>query len=203
MSWYDGKRDAIVTFALDVPTSNRLANRVWEDGCILKESVVDGKIDGIARLLEIVSREEVVAVYADSLSDLCVTFRKGAEVLTELRRHNMKIVFTEWEMNPLSHDYEAVLYALKDLIQRDSRSRSEAIKRGQRYSAEKYGRKGGRPRKKLPLKEIAEMRSHGLTWKRISKELDIPVMTMHDRKADIELYMKDYGMEIPNEGRTG
>lgn len=197
MSWYDGKRDSVVTFALDVPTSNRLANRAWENGLIVKESVVDGKIDGIARLLEIVAREEVVAVYVDTLSDLCKTFRKGADILTEIRRHNLKIVFTEWEMDPMTHDFEAVLYALRDLIRRDRKTRSEAIKRGQRYSEEKYGRKAGRPRKRLPLHEIAVLRSKGLSWNRVSKELDIPMMTLYDRKADIERYMKDYDMPCP------
>lgn len=196
MSWFDGKRDSVVTFALDVPTSNRLANTAWERGLIVKESVLDDK-GGIPRLLEIVAQEEVVAVYVDNISDLCKTFRKGSEILTELRRHNMKIVFTEWEMDPMYHDYEAVQNALHDLIRKDSKTRSEAIKMGQRYSLEKYGRKAGRPRKRLPLKEIAELRSKGLNWSRISKELDIPKMTLHDRKADIELYMKDYGMECP------
>lgn len=199
MGWMDGRTEDAVSFALDEETSKRLNDNAFDRGLNVVESIVDGKTDGIDRLMKAIRHEEVSVVYVDSLWDLCKTFRKGAEILTEIRMHNLKIVLPDWEIDPLRDTFEAVIHTLSDLSKRDSKYRSDAIKRGQRYSEEKYGRKGGRPRKRLPLHEIAVLRSKGLAWSRISKELDIPTMTLYDRRESIELYMKDYGMDIPSE----
>lgn len=188
------RRETVITFATDVATSNRMCNIAWERGHIVQENIIDGKKDGIDRLLKVVAREEITSVYIEGLYEICRTFKLGAEVLTEIRRHNIKVVMPEWELDPMYSSFEAAIEVLNDLAKQDSKKRSEAIKTGQRYSREKYGRKCGRPRRKLPVKEIAELRAKGLAWTRISKELDIPVMTMVDRKEDIELYIKDWGL---------
>ena len=186
-------REPVITYATDVPTSNKLCNLCWSKGLIVKENIIDSnKYDGIKRLLEVVAKEEITTVYIDGIYELCKTHSQGAKALEGILRHNIKIVMPDWELDPLSSSFSVAVMVLKDLAKAESKRRSDAIKVGQRYSAEKYGRKCGRPRRRLPLKEIAEMRAKGLTWARISRELDIPKMTLHDRKEDIELYIKDY-----------
>lgn len=189
------KRQPVVTFANDVVTSNRMCNLAWERGLVVKENIIDTEdSNGIKRLLMILSYEEVNAVYVEGLYEFSKSFKKGAEILTEIRKHNVKIVMPEWELDPMYGTFEAVIQVFRDLAKQEGKRRSENIKAGQRYSKEKYGRKAGRPRTRLPLHEIAELRAKNLSWERISKELNIPKMTLYDRKDDIERYMKDYKM---------
>lgn len=190
-----GGRQTVLVFAKDVETANKMCNIAWERGCIVKESIADDeKTDGIKRLLMVLSYDEASAVYMEGLYELSKSFKKGAELLTEIRKHNVKIVMPDWELDPMYGTFEVVIQVFRDLAKQESKRRSINIKAGQKYSREKYGRKCGRPRTRLPLKEIAEMRAKGLTWERIAKELDMPKMTIYDRKEDIERYMKDYKM---------
>ena len=190
-----GGRQTVLVFAKDVETANKMCNIAWERGCIVKESIVDDeKTDGIKRLMMVLSYDEASAVYMEGLYELSKSFKKGAELLTEIRKHNVRIVMPDWEIDPMYGTFEVVIQVFRDLAKQESKRRSINIKAGQRYSKEKYGRKAGRPRTRLPLHEIAELRAKNLSWERISKELNIPKMTLYDRKDDIERYMKDYKM---------
>lgn len=181
-------REKVITFATDVPTSNRICNLAWDRGHIVLHNFVN---DVDAMLIE-VAREEVSSVYMDGIYEICKTFSKGADILTEIKRHNVKVVTPEWELDPMYSSFDASIDVLRDLAKQDTRKRSEAIKIGQRYSKVKYGRKAGRPRARMPMKEVAELRAKGLSWSRISKELDIPKTTLIDRRDDIQRYIEDW-----------
>lgn len=181
-------RDKVITYATDVPTSNRICNLAWDRGHIVLHNFVN---DVDAMLVE-VAREEAGAVYMDGIYEVCKPLRKGVEILSEIKRHNVKVITPDWELDPMYNSFDAAIDVLRDLAKEDTRKRSEAIKIGQRYSKNKYGRVAGRPRKRMPMMEVAKLRAQGLSWSRISKELDIPKTTLIDRREDVQRYIEDW-----------
>lgn len=184
----DVTRKKVVTFATDVPTSNKVCNLAWDKGYI----VLHNFVNDVDALLKEVAREEASEVFMDGIYEICPTFSKGADILSEIKRHNVKVVTPEWELDPLYSSFDASINVLRDLAKQDTRKRSEAIKIGQRYSKNRYGKKAGRPRKRMPMKEVAELRAKGLSWSRISKEVNIPKTTLVDRREDIQKYIEDW-----------
>ena len=181
-------RDKVITYATDVPTSNRICNLAWDRGLIVMHNFVND-VEG---MLKEVAREEADAVYMDGIYEICKPLTKGIEILSEIKSHNVKIITPDWELDPMYNSFNAAIDVLKDLAKEDMRVRSEAIKTGMRYSKHKYGRVAGRPRKRMPMMEVAKLRAQGLSWGRISKELDIPKSTLMDRKDDVQRYIEDW-----------
>lgn len=181
-------REKVVTYATDVAISNKICNLAWDRGLI----VLHNFVNDIEGMLKEVGREEAGAVYMDWIYEICKPISKGIEILTEIKRHSVKIVTPDWELDPMYSSFDSVIDVLKDLAKEDTRRRSEAIKIGQRYSKQRYGKVAGRPRKRMPMMEVAKLRAQGLSWARISKELNIPKTTLIDRREDIQKYIEDW-----------
>jgi DNA invertase Pin-like site-specific DNA recombinase len=67
----------------------------------------------------------------------------------------------------------------------DFTNHSKLTKEGIKKYIEKGG-KMGRPKRKLPIKDIKKLLKKGLTIEEVSRKLDIPSNTLRSRRSDFE-----------------
>ena len=182
-------RVRVITIASNDKVSNRLCNMAWERGEIVLTSLIDYRGDNLPNLFESL-KYGAEKIYAEDLRILGTTYRKIAENLKEIRRYSIKIVFPDWELDPMREGYEAVLMAFSDLARHDGEERGKLISKGMKEAKHSPPRVSKRP---LPYKQIAEMRVKNLGWNTIATKLDIPRTTLLQRRKDIDAYMKTHG----------
>ena len=179
-----------VTIATDTAKSNTLCNIAWEKGMVvLKNLIVDSRTDYKEELKGYL-KQGVECVFVEDLRILGRSYRIIADILMEFKMNNVKIVFTDWELDPMYSGFDAVISAMRDLARHDSKERGRLTSLGMRNAKHFIDPPKKRP---LPMKEIAEMRVRNLGWSTIAKNIGVPKATVMDRRDDIEKYMEKNG----------
>lgn len=175
-----------VTIATDIPKSNILCNIAWEKGMLVLKNMIVNNRDDFREELNGYLREGVECVFVEDLRILGRSYRIIADTLTDFKTNNVKVIFSDWELDPMYSGFDAVISAMRDLAKHDSKERARLTRIG--MDAKHFI---DPPRKrKLPMKEIAELRVKGLGWSTIARQVDIPIPTIMGRREDIEIYME-------------
>lgn len=177
-----------ITIATDVAKSNVLCNIAWDKGMVvLKNMIVDSRTPFKDELKEYI-KQGVECVFVEDLRILGRSYRIIADTLMEFKIGNVKLVFSDWELDPMYSGFDAVISAMNDLAKHESKERSRVTKLGMAKHFVDPPKK-----RKLPMKEIAELRVQGLGWGTIAKQVEVPAATLIGRKDDIEMYMEKFG----------
>ena len=182
-------RIKVIVIANDEKVSNRLCNMAWSRGEVVLSNIIEYRGDRIPDLYESL-KYGAEKIYAEDLRTLGRTYRKIAENLTEIRKYNIKVIFPEWELDPMYNGFESVIMAFRDLGKRDSEERGRLISKGMKEAKHSPPLTKKRP---LPYKQIAELRVKNLGWNTIAAKIGIPRSTLIQRRKDIDAYMQTHG----------
>lgn len=183
------KRDKAVTIATDSETSNILCNMAWDKGLVVIKNLIDYRGDSLKEIPEMI-KNGLGYVYAEDLRVLGRSYSKISETLLELRKNSIPVIFPDWELDPLREGFYDVIKAMDDLAKHDSKERSRTTSIG--MTVRKHVIDPPKKRK-LPMKEIAELRLKNYGWATISKMVSVPRQTLIDRRKDIDEYMEKNG----------
>ena len=139
--------------------SGKDANRPqWK---IVMDMARNGQIDGIMALrLDRIMR---------SVMHLC-------EVIKELEKYNVRLIFSDLEFDPKNPNSALTINILSAIAQWEREIIYARVKEGMNHRKSK-GQVFGKAKRDIPV--------HGLGWKTIADQLDIPRTTIKGREEDI------------------
>lgn len=142
-------------------------------------------------VMEIANKRKIDGIFALRLDRIMRSVKHLCNTIDQLTAANVTLIFSDMTFDPKDPTSRLTINFLSAIAEWERQIISARTTEGLENRKAKGVKLGKKKRDDIPLRTIALMRIEGKSWYAISKELNIPRTTMHDRSEEIERIIAD------------